>query len=324
MIERKVKFKGKDYLVKVSPDIAVRGGERGKGTTTYVYTDKGLKGFQGSYSKRKVLELLKENPSKVSGDSPAVYVGTYGKYNAGSLKGAWLNLEDYDSKEEFMKAAHELHKDEDDPELMFQDYQNFPDEFYGESYLPEKLWEWLKLSEDERKVYAAYVELVGEKYATFQSAQDAFMGVYDDEGSWAADFIKQLGGISALGDSAYGYFKMSPTDQRVLVSDLASSYVGDLDERDLRREAKERGIEGSSHRKIDDLREEVESDYAEDLEKELRRSPVDYMVDELGYDLDSLEKVMSFDYDAYARDAEMNGDVSFVEVDHQTYAFYPR
>ena len=49
-----------------------------------------------------------------------VYVGTYGKYNNGSLFGAWLDLSDYSDKEEFYEACRELHKDEEDAEYMFK------------------------------------------------------------------------------------------------------------------------------------------------------------------------------------------------------------
>ena len=38
-----------------------------------------------------------------------VYVGTYAKYNNGSLFGAWLDLSDYSDKEEFYEACRELH-----------------------------------------------------------------------------------------------------------------------------------------------------------------------------------------------------------------------
>ena len=34
-----------------------------------------------------------------------VYVGTYGKYNNGSLFGAWLDLSNYSDKEEFYEAC---------------------------------------------------------------------------------------------------------------------------------------------------------------------------------------------------------------------------
>ena len=39
-----------------------------------------------------------------------VYVGTYAKYNNGSLSGAWLDLSDYSDKEEFYEACRELHR----------------------------------------------------------------------------------------------------------------------------------------------------------------------------------------------------------------------
>ena len=41
-----------------------------------------------------------------------VYVGTYNKYNSGSLFGKWLDLSDYSDKDEFMEACRELHKDD--------------------------------------------------------------------------------------------------------------------------------------------------------------------------------------------------------------------
>ena len=34
---------------------------------------------------------------------PAIYVGTYGKYNSGSIEGKWLKLNDYEDIESFYK-----------------------------------------------------------------------------------------------------------------------------------------------------------------------------------------------------------------------------
>ena len=65
----------------------------------------------------------------------SVYVGTYGKYNNGSLFGAWLDLSDYADKEEFYEACRELHKDEEDAEFMFQDYENIPENLISESWI---------------------------------------------------------------------------------------------------------------------------------------------------------------------------------------------
>ena len=52
-----------------------------------------------------------------------LYVGTYHKYNCGSIYGKWIDLDDFSNKNEFLSACFEVHKDEDDPELMFQDVE---------------------------------------------------------------------------------------------------------------------------------------------------------------------------------------------------------
>ena len=51
-----------------------------------------------------------------------IYVGTYHKYNNGSIDGAWINVTDLD-KEEFLEKCQELHQDEEDPEFMYQDWE---------------------------------------------------------------------------------------------------------------------------------------------------------------------------------------------------------
>lgn len=70
----------------------------------------------------------------------AVYVGTYAKYNSGSIAGKWLKLADYANKAEFLKACYEVHKDEEDPELMFQDYENVPSWMISESSIDAEIW----------------------------------------------------------------------------------------------------------------------------------------------------------------------------------------
>ena len=51
-----------------------------------------------------------------------IYVGTYYKYNCGSIAGAWIDLENL-TKDEFYQKCKELHKGEQDPEFMFQDFE---------------------------------------------------------------------------------------------------------------------------------------------------------------------------------------------------------
>lgn len=97
-----------------------------------------------------------------------VYVGTYEKYNNGSLKGDWLELDDYTSKEDFLEACKELHKDEQEPEFMFQDWEE--DDFGGitESSVDEQLWE---IPVDEYKRMQVFV-LIEEGYTLSQALKD--------------------------------------------------------------------------------------------------------------------------------------------------------
>lgn len=88
----------------------------------------------------------------------SVYVGTYKKYNKGSLFGKWLNLADYESKEDFYRACRELHKDESDPEFMFQDWEYLPSGLIGESWISEKIWNLLDLDDNDLEIVYHYLQ----------------------------------------------------------------------------------------------------------------------------------------------------------------------
>lgn len=80
-----------------------------------------------------------------------VYVGTYQKYNNGNLFGAWLDLKDYASYGDFLKACHELHKKEHDPEFMIQDSEGFPDGLDCLEWLSESDFNDVKLAMKEEE-----------------------------------------------------------------------------------------------------------------------------------------------------------------------------
>lgn len=61
--------------------------------------------------------------------NPRIYVGTWAKYNAGSLSGEWLALRDYDNYSELCEVMRAIHEDESDPEPMIQDCDDFPEGF---------------------------------------------------------------------------------------------------------------------------------------------------------------------------------------------------
>lgn len=111
-----------------------------------------------------------------------VYVGTYAKYNAGSLYGKWLSLEDFDSKEEFLREAVSIHDNEADPELMFQDYENIPNQLIGESWISENLWRLMRLEEEEKEPFMIYVDNIGCDLDDFDKVYEDFQESYS--GNW--------------------------------------------------------------------------------------------------------------------------------------------
>jgi antirestriction protein len=294
---------------------------------------------------------------------PRVYVGTYGKYNEGSIEGKWLDLEDYASKEEFLKACQELHQDESDPEFMFQDFEGFPEQYYDENGLSDDLWDWLKLSHEDRELLQVYQDEVIGGQATIEQAREAFRGKAKSEGDWAYEDLESLGGVGELPEETLGYFlHLSETDIRVYANDEADHLVrvmsdeeivekagmqdeyekaqaaealsdeledlSEYDEDDLERiqeiqdELSKLGEVATVEKVLDSARDEALSEISDEVKKELKDDALGYF-EKQGFKPGDLVKnnVMSFDYEAYAKDLEISGDYTFVHHDHEVWVF---
>ena len=70
-----------------------------------------------------------------------IYVGTYAKYNNGTLQGEWVSLSDFYDLDGFLEYCAEIHEDEEEPEYMFQDWENIPDSLIDERNLEENFFE---------------------------------------------------------------------------------------------------------------------------------------------------------------------------------------
>ena len=116
----------------------------------------------------------------------SVYVGTYGKYSSGSIAGDWLHLDNYENWDEFMSACTSLHKDEFDPEFMFQDSDNIPSAWFSEDNVDSQLWEML---EDQKQGFdlSAFVEYLDVIGSTSQSYHELKTQYEDDYcGQWGS------------------------------------------------------------------------------------------------------------------------------------------
>ena len=131
----------------------------------------------------------------------SIYVGTYGKYNAGSLFGKWFDLSDFADKDEFMEACAELHKDESEPEFMFQDWENIPEELIGESWLSEKFFDLRDKVEDmdatTQEAFSNWLDYESRDLSKADADDlvskfnDEYIGKYDEEEDYAREVIEQ-------------------------------------------------------------------------------------------------------------------------------------
>lgn len=133
-------------------------------------------------------------------DSCSIYVGTYSKYNNGSLYGKWLNLSDYSDYDELLTAMYELHFDEAEPEFMLQDYENCS--FFeklgliGESYLSNEIFEIAQQINDSCyniEVFEAYVDCIGKMdfQGIYDGVMNYYIGEYSDDETFAQYILEE-------------------------------------------------------------------------------------------------------------------------------------
>ena len=122
----------------------------------------------------------------------SIYVGTYAKYNDGSLFGKWMDLSDYSDKHDFYEACAELHKDEEDPELMFQDWENIPDRFIGESWISEKVWDIINADIQNWDAFEVFMDFYSGNDEEISDLVSKFDDRYQGEWDSEEDFAEQL------------------------------------------------------------------------------------------------------------------------------------
>lgn len=138
-------------------------------------------------------KIVKESDGGYDSDTPKIYVGTYAKYNNGSIDGKWITISDYNTYEEFVDACRELHSDESDPEFMVQDYENFPRKWYHEGGLPteeefDKINEFYLMDDSRKEAYEVFVNYTGlDSIEDFDEAYEGQFNSSKDFGYYAVD-----------------------------------------------------------------------------------------------------------------------------------------
>ncbi|EBV1130344.1 DUF1472 domain-containing protein [Salmonella enterica subsp. enterica serovar Enteritidis] len=163
-------------------------------------------GFYGGTAPPGAAEHVTMEDSGMSVVAPAVYVGTWHKYNCGSIAGRWFDLTTFDDERDFFAACRALHQDEADPELMFQDYEGFPGNMASECHIN---WAWVegfRRARDEgcEEAYRLWVEDTGE--TDFDTFRDAWWGEADSEEAFAVEFASDTGLLADVPETVALYF----------------------------------------------------------------------------------------------------------------------
>lgn len=158
-------------------------------------------------------ERLREQKASVEGyildvdtDEPALYVGTYRKYNEGSLFGAWISLSQCGDYDTFMEVCHDLHADEEDPELMFQDFMGFPEAWYSECGIDEdtfhKIFSYGEL--ENKELFDAYLSATGDE--SIENCMERYMGDFNTEADFAEYIVNECYDLDRMMGRLSNYF----------------------------------------------------------------------------------------------------------------------
>lgn len=154
----------------------------------------------------------------MSTTSPSVYVGTYHKYNCGSIFGKWMDLTDFDDKDEFYEACNALHNDEEDPELMFQDWEGIPDGLASESHINWDFIEAYKQAVEEGNGGAFFAWTQYSLGCDYDAFQNAYLCEAESEEEYAYQLVEECGLLDGMPEALRGYF-----DYEAYARDLFSS-----------------------------------------------------------------------------------------------------
>lgn len=161
---------------------------------------------------------------------PAVFCCTYHKYNEGRpLAGMWLDLYTFSCYEDFVDACRWLHRDEEDPEFAFLDYENFPDAWYEEGCLDEdtfeRILEYADLDEEQQEAYEDYLDDI-DSSASVDDFREHYCGEASSEEDFAERLVDELNILSDVPDSLKRFFDYEKYGRELFIEDYHLSGRG--------------------------------------------------------------------------------------------------
>ncbi len=175
--------------------------------------------------------------------TPKIYVSTYGKYNDGSLKGRWFDLESFQNAESFDQACRAFHSDEPEPELMFQDWENIPSFLICEYFLhPDAFLYFQSIAEMDQttaeafRLYCANITswpAYGNDFeAMLEEFNESYQGYYggamkDPKTEFAYQYIEDIGLLAGVPQMLERYFDYDAFGRDMFLGDY-TEYEGHI------------------------------------------------------------------------------------------------
>lgn len=160
---------------------------------------------------------------------PSVYVGTYGKYNDGSLCGLWIDLSTFNDFDDFIDFCKAIHADEEDPELMAQDFEGFPRQWYDEGFMSEddfdNIIEYSELCDKySREAVDDYMEFHDE----LDDFEEAYCGEWDSEEDFARHIVEECYDLEKSMGELANYFDYEAFGRELFMWDYSMGANGNV------------------------------------------------------------------------------------------------
>ena len=156
------------------------------------------------FTPETLIDAIGEHKSDCSGN-PSIYCGTYGKYSGEKGNcGLWIDLTTFYDYDDFLNFCYAIHADEEDPELMAQDYEGFPRQWYNEGFMSEDDFDNILENSDMcdkhgQEAVDDYMEFHDE----LDNFEEAYCGEWDSEEDFARHIVEECYDLErSMGDLA--------------------------------------------------------------------------------------------------------------------------
>ena len=156
------------------------------------------------FTPETLIEAIGEHKSGCEGN-PSIYCGTYGKFSGEKyICGLWIDLTTFYDYDDFIEFCQAIHADEEDPELMAQDYEGFPRQWYNEGFMSEDDFDHiLEYSDMCDKHGQEAVDDYMEFHDELDNFEEAYCGEWDSEEDFARHIVEECYDLErSMGDLA--------------------------------------------------------------------------------------------------------------------------